>query len=121
MKKLLWSLALCLTALLWSTSLDAQTDGSWEGEVVDMSCYIASGAKGAGHAECAKSCVKSGQPMGLLTDDGTLILLAKDGGDDKPFEALKDLAGEKAEVKGTLSERNGMKMLVVKESSKAGP
>ena len=112
---------MCCAALLWSMTLSAQSEGTWEGEVVDLSCYVASGAKGAGHAECAKSCVKSGQPMGLLTDDGTLVLLAKDSGDDAPYEALKDLAGEKAEVKGTLSERNGMKMVVVKGSAKAGP
>jgi len=121
MKKSMITGVFCLTMAFWSMSLNAQTDGAWTGEVVDMSCYIASGAKGAGHAECAKSCVKGGQPMGLLTDDGALYLLAKDGGDDKPFEALKELAGEKAEVKGTMTERDGVKMLVVKGSEKAGP
>ncbi len=116
------SLGVMLMAMmLWTTSASAQTDGAWKGDVVDMSCYIASGAKGADHADCAKRCVKSGQPMGLLTEDGTLYLLAKDGGDAAPFEDLKELAGEEAEVKGTLTERDGMKMLVVKESTKAGP
>ncbi len=121
MKRLL-TVGLCLVGLLlWSSSMQAQEEGKWTGEIVDMSCYIANGAKGADHADCAKTCVKNGQPMGLLTDDGTLVLLAQKSGDAAPFEALKEIAGEKAEVKGTLKERDGMKMLVVEESKKAGP
>ena len=36
-----------------------------------------------------------------------------------PFEALKDLAGEKAEVAGTLAERDGMKIVTVTGSKAA--
>ncbi len=120
MKKMIISGLCCFVLAFWATTLNAQTDGTWKGEIVDMSCYISSGAKGADHAECAKSCVKSGQPMGLLTEDGKLYLLAKDRGDDSPYEELKDLAGEQAEVKGTMTERDGVAMVVVKESAKAG-
>ncbi len=121
MKKLAMLSVSCFLLLLWMADVHAQSDGEWKGEIVDMSCYIASGAKGPDHADCAKSCVKGGQPMGLLTDEGDLYLLAKDNGATESFEALKDLAGEKAEVKGTMTERNGVKMVVVKESTKAGP
>lgn len=93
-------------------------EGNWTGEVVDLSCYISKGAKGADHSGCAKTCVKNGQPMGLLTDDGTLVLLAAHHEDGDPYEALKDLAGENAEVMGTMAERDGMKVVTV-ESSKA--
>ena len=35
------------------------------GEVLDMACYIDHGATGAKHAECAKTCIESGLPVGL--------------------------------------------------------
>ena len=93
--------------------------GTWTGEIVDLACYVPAGAKGPDHAGCAKSCVKNGQPMGLLTDDGTLVLLAADHKNGAPFEALKDLAGEKAEVTGTLAEKDGMKVVTVLGVKKA--
>jgi hypothetical protein len=118
MKK--WTYA-CLVALLLTVALTAAADqGTWTGEIVDVACYVANGAKGADHADCAKGCVKGGQPMGLLTDDGTLVLLAADHEDGGAYEALKDLAGQKAKVSGDLAERDGMKVVTVKGSEKAG-
>ncbi len=93
---------------------------SWTGEVVGLSCYVQSGARGPDHAGCAKTCIKSGQPMGFLSDDGTLLLLASDHKHVSPFELLKDLAGERAEIAGTLAEKDGMKVLTVK-AAKAAP
>ncbi len=93
---------------------------SWTGEVLDLACYVGNGAKGADHAGCAKSCVKNGQPMGLLTDDGTVVLLAADHKDGAPYEALKDLAGEQAQVTGSLAEKDGMKVVTVTGSKAAG-
>lgn len=89
---------------------------SISGEVVDMNCYITRGAKGPDHAGCAKACVKGGQPMGLLTDDGTLVLLAKNNKSADAYEGLKEKAGEKVEVSGKLAERDGIKMMIVSSS-----
>ena len=113
------ALAVCLTLPLVA---EDGAKGSWTGEVVDVACYISHGDKGRGpeHAKCAKGCVKGGQPMGLLTDDGTLVMLAADHADGSAFEALKDMAGEMAEVAGILSERNGVKMVTVTGAKKAG-
>ena len=97
----------------------AGEEESWTGEVVDLACYVAQGAKGTDHAGCAKACVKNGQPMGLLTDDGTLVLLAADHKDGQPYEALKELAGSKAHVTGTLAEKDGMKVVTVTGSKAA--
>jgi len=110
--------ALCATALVGVAVADNH-EGTWNGEVVDLACYVASNAKGPDHAGCAKTCVKNGQPMGLLTDDGTLVLLAADHKNGDPYESLKDLAGEKASVTGSLAERDGMKIVTV-TGSKAG-
>lgn len=112
---------LCLVALVAAFGLTVSADDStWTGEVVDLACYVAHESHGADHAGCAKSCVKGGQPMGLLTDDGTVVLLAADHKNGEPYEALKDLAGAKAEVTGTLSERAGLKVVTVTGSKAAG-
>ncbi len=114
-------MVLCFAALLAMAAVVSADDheGTWTGQVVDVACYVSQGARGADHAGCAKTCVKGGQPMGLLTDDGTLVLLAADHKDGAPYEALKDLAGSKAEVVGSLTERDGMKMVTVTGSKPA--
>ena len=119
MKKRLALLSLATILALSPLAMAADHAGTWKGEVVDLACYVAQGAKGADHAGCAKSCVKNGQPMGLLTDDGTLVLLAADHKDGEPFERLKDLAGEMAEVTGELAEKDGMKVVTVTGSKAA--
>ena len=77
------------------------------------------GAKGHEHAKCAKACVKNGQPMGLLTDDGILVHLEADGKNKRPFNLLKTLAGERAVVSGVLAEKDGMKVVTVTGSKAA--
>jgi hypothetical protein len=121
MKKF-WTI-LCLAGLVAAFGFTVGADhheGTWTGEVLDLACYVALGAHGADHSGCAKSCVKGGQPMGLLTGDGTVVLLAADHKNGEPYEALKDLAGAKAEVTGTLSERDGMKVVTVTAAKAAG-
>jgi hypothetical protein len=113
MGKRLVLLSLAAVLLIAGVSIADPNEGSWTGEVVDLACYVGSGARGADHAGCARTCVKNGQPMGLLTDDGTLVLLAADHKDGRPYEALKELAGENAEVSGTLAEKDGMKVVTV--------
>jgi hypothetical protein len=91
----------------------AEAAASWKGEIVDVACYVPSGAKGAGHADCAKKCAKAGQPLGLLTGDGDLVLLLADHDDAKPYEAVKELAGTNVEVTGKSAERDGMTVVTV--------
>ena len=119
MSKKLTMLSLAAVLMMSSLAVADGSEGTWKGEVVDLACYVAQGAKGADHAGCAKACVKNGQPMGLLTDDGTLVLLAADHKDGEPYEALKDMAGEIASVVGTLAEKDGMKVVTVTGSKAA--
>lgn len=117
---------LFLLAALVSLTLAAYADegsaGTWTGEIIDVACYVSHGDGGRGpdHAKCAKGCIKGGQPMGLLTDDGTLYILAADHANGAPFEAAKELAGEMAEIQGTASEKSGVKMVTVTGAKKAG-
>jgi len=113
MSKRLVLLSLAAVLLVGTLAVADHHKGSWTGEIVDLACYVGSGAKGADHAGCAKSCVKNGQPMGLLTDDGTLVLLAADHKNGEPYEELKEMAGYRAEVSGELAEKDGMKVVTV--------
>ena len=119
MKERLVLLTLAMILALGAPAIAADHTDTWTGEIVDLACYVPQGARGPDHAGCAKACVKNGQPMGLLTDDGTLVLLAADHKDGEPYEALKEMAGEKAEVTGELAERDGMKIVTVTGSKAA--
>lgn len=85
------------------------------GEILDMKCYMASGAHGAGHKECAATCINGGSPMGILTDDGKVYLLIADGKDSDPYNDAKKFAGEKVTLTGTVSEKNGVQAIIVSE------
>ena len=116
--------ALLALSLLWSVpALAQEEDGTWTGEVVDLACYVGTGAVGAANVQCRADRaqainarrVRDSQPMGLLTDDGTLVLLvpAKDGG--AAFRALREQVGTTAQISGSLAERDGMKVVQVME------
>lgn len=80
-----------------------------KGEVVDLMCYLDHGAKGEKHKGCAKKCIDSGGPVGLLTADDQLYLVI---GDHQPInKGLSAKAAETVTLKGKVVERNGMKMI----------
>jgi len=112
MKKALLVLS-CLCLIAGAAGLQAADEAtSWTGEILDIACYVPKGAAGADHASCARSCVKNGQPMGLLVDEA-VILLASDHKDGTPYDSLKDHAGKTVSVTGQLAERGGMKVITV--------
>ena len=80
-----------------------------KGEVVDLMCYLDHGAKGEKHASCAKHCIESGGPVGLLTEDNQLYLVI---GEHQPMnEKLASLAAKTITLRGKVVERNGVKMI----------
>ncbi len=85
----------------------AQTQ-SLTGEIVDLMCYLDHGAKGEKHKGCAEKCIKSGGPVGLLSNDQLYLVI----GDHKPInEELASKAAQTVTLKGKVVERNGMKMI----------
>ncbi len=79
------------------------------GEVLDMACYLDHGASGEKHAQCARTCIESGLPVGLKTADGKTYLLI---GAHKPInQAIAPYAGKTVSVKGKLVSRDGINML----------
>src|SRR5689334_4463302 len=74
-------ISISVTALMmkWSEHRHSAFAGAQEilvtGEVLDMTCYIASNLSGPGHAECARVCIRSGEPAGIKTREGKVYLL----------------------------------------------
>ena len=85
-----------------------------QGEILDLACYVPHGEKGEGHAACARSCVKQGQPMGLLTADGVVYVLYASHKDASAFEQAKEYAGTKVEIQGQEASNAGVRGLEVR-------
>jgi hypothetical protein len=85
------------------------------GEVLDMACYMAKGAHGPDHKDCASSCIKGGSPMGILTSDGKVYLLVENHDKKDAYAEAKKHAGEQVTVTGTTSEKGGLNGIVVDE------
>ena len=89
------------------------------GEIVDFSCYLQLGKHGEAHRSCGQKCVQNGQPIGLLTKDGTLYVLMpeehhprRDGGVDAKASASENM-GHIVEVNGTETMVNGIRAIFV--------
>jgi hypothetical protein len=89
------------------------------GEIVDFSCYIQLGKHGEKHRSCGQKCVQNGQPIGVLTQNGTLYMLMpeehdprRDGGVDARAMAA-DHMGHIVEVSGTEASVSGYRGIYV--------
>jgi hypothetical protein len=94
------------------------------GEIIDLSCYLQVGKHGDKHRDCGQKCVKNGQPVGLLLEDGTVYMLMdeehnprRDGMTTFRQQAF-DLMAHIVTVHGTLTEVEGLKALYVQGSVK---
>ena len=90
------------------------------GEIIDFSCYLQIGKHGEKHRSCAQKCFQNGQPIGLLTKDGTLYMLMEEEHDPRRDgltnfrQAAVDHASHIMEVTGTAwSLPSGYKALFV--------
>lgn len=92
---------------------------SVKGEVLDLSCYMKSGAKGPDHKSCATGCLSKGNPIGILSSDGKVYLVVEDHKNAKPYEELKALAAEQVTVTGTFQDKNGLPGIVLAKTEAA--
>ena len=90
------------------------------GEILDMKCYMTSGAHGPEHKDCAATCVKGGSPMGLLTSDGKVYLLVENHDKKDAYAQAKTHAGEQITVTGKVSEKGGLSAVIVDEVKPKG-
>ncbi len=116
------------TAQPWSaTTVGAAVDGKANpattttlvGEILDFSCYLQIGKHGEKHRACAQKCFTAGQPIGLMTSDGSLYMLMEEEHDPRRDgltdfrKAAIDHAAHIMEVNGTVSSHGGYKALYV--------
>lgn len=112
-----------VTALVmkWSERRQSPVAGAQEilvtGEVLDMTCYIANNLSGPDHAECARVCIRSGEPAGIKAQDGKVYLLTGEPGHSINAE-VADYAAKIVTIKGTQTMRDGFAQLQVKEIRK---
>lgn len=89
------------------------------GEIIDYSCYLQLGKHGEKHKACGQSCLRNGQPMGLLAKDGTIYLLMAEEHDPRRDgkttfrEAAIEHFAQIVEVTGTQSSVNGQRAVYV--------
>ena len=89
------------------------------GEVIDLSCYLQVGKHGDKHRDCGQKCVKNGQPVGLLAQDGTVYMLIDEEHDPRRDgltefrKAAAELMAQVVTVNGTLTDVEGQKALYV--------
>ena len=88
------------------------TASSVTGEVLDMACYMKSGAHGDGHKDCATMCINGGSPMGILTSDNKVYLLVENHDKAAAYAEAKKHPGAQVTVTGTVSERNGITAII---------
>ena len=74
-----------------------------------MACYIAHGLSGPDHADCARTCIKKGLPVGIKAEDGKVYLLI--GESDALNDQLADYAAKTITVRGKVRMRDGFAML----------
>ncbi|MCX6619283.1 MAG: hypothetical protein NTZ98_24705 [Acidobacteria bacterium] len=89
------------------------------GEVIDLSCYLQLGKHGAKHKDCGIKCLRAGQPIGLLSEDGSVYVLMEEEHDPRRDgkTSLRDAAIEHfaqiVQVTGTSTTVDGQKALYV--------
>lgn len=119
MKKVFSLALLVVAASAWSAgSAEAHEATSITGEVIDITCYISAGAKGDGHRQCAQVCADAGLPLGILGEDGNVYMTAGKGMPAPPAtDMLRGHAAHMVTVEGTVSERDGARLIVVDKVS----
>lgn len=90
-----------------------------KGEVLDLSCYLGHASKGKEHQKCAKACLLDKKvPAGLLTADGSVLLLVPDHKHEKAFKPVGELAAETVTVRGRKVVSGGLPGILVESVEK---
>ena len=115
------SASVTLLMMKWSERSHRSAAGAQEivvtGEVLDMTCYIASNLSGPDHAKCARICIKNGSPAGIKTHEGRVYLLTGAPGQSINSE-LAQYAAEVVTIKGKQTFRDGFAQLQVEQIRK---
>ena len=114
MKKLIVGLtAFAFVGLAFAASVTAAAETTVMGKLKDVKC--ASDGKvddaGADSDACATACAKRGETMAVIAKDGMYIITGTFG--ENKNEKLIAFMGKELAVKGTVTEKDGKKMIDV--------
>ena len=84
-----------------------------KGEVVDLWCFLEGGDRGADHKQCAISCAKAGNPIGLVTEKDEVYVLVGIKDHQPGKDVLIDKMAETVTVEGTLVKKGGTQVIYV--------
>ncbi len=122
MARYVWKIVV-LMAIVIPLSLNAGTktqkkmaakETAVTGEVVDVSCYLHSGAKGEDHAGCAAACAKAGGALGILTKSGKLyVSMLPDDHKSGPNALLMDHIAHTVTAKGYIRNKGGVNGIMI--------
>jgi hypothetical protein len=83
--------------------------GTLTGEIVDITCLMDHGSRGASHSACAQKCIAKGLPVGLLVGDKLYLVIL--GSHDSPNETLAPLAGKMVTMTGAITQQHGLRVI----------
>lgn len=86
-----------------------------KGEVVDVSCYVAEGAKGAEHETCALACLQAGEPAGILEEGTGKVYIVVTGDHSNPAKKVIPFVAKMVEATGTINAKGGIETIDIKE------
>ena len=109
-------LMLAVSTSLWAADkMKKEKEVSLKGEVVDVACYIAQGARGDKHKDCAEACAKAGGALGILTKEGKLyVSLLPDDHAAGPNAMLMDYIAQDVVAKGFVRSKGGVNAIMIK-------
>ena len=114
-----WALGRITTSSVPNTA-GTRLAASVTGEVIDMACYFDDGSSGPDHAACARMCIASGLPVGLMAKDGTIYVLIGKQEPPSPQPAAKHeslnaqlapYAAKIVTISGTIVSKRGVNVI----------
>lgn len=95
-------------------AMQASDEKTISGQVIDVNCYVAMGASGAGHKACAEGCAKAGVQLAILGTDGNVYAAISSKPMDAQNAKLLPFAEGKVKVTGTHRFKNGLHTIEIK-------
>ena len=115
-------IVMAVTVLIMATFMIAfsQDLRTIKGEVIDVSCYVAQGAKGLDHKTCALACLGAGEPAGILEEGtGKVYLVVTGDHTTNPSTKMLPYVAKMVEATGTVNEKGGVATIDIKDIKEA--
>jgi hypothetical protein len=115
-KRLLVSGVGLTLGMMLGAGADARAGDTVAGEVVDLACYLRdTTTRGPALRKCTETCAKKGRAMGILADDGKLLLLLEDHDSPKPYADALSKVTQTITIEGDKVSQGGLNGIVVEE------